>query len=235
MSTRAIASSPAVLVARHADPIAARAGAWTRRQVARALVARALDLAVIGLEHVPTDGPALLVARHHHHLFDATAILATVPREVHVVVALDWLGGGPALGLMRGLAGAARWPGVWRRGPGWRLNRHGYRLALTLLREGRLLLVFPEGYPTVDPAGSRKSGDFLPFDPGFLALAERAGPEVPIVPVGVWYAPRPRGGWTVCLRFGQPLVLGRGPAVDRRAALAAVEAAVRRLSAPPPI
>ena len=59
--------------------------------MARKLVDRALDLHVVGLEHVPSAGPAILVARHYHHLYDAAAILARVPREVHVLVALDWL------------------------------------------------------------------------------------------------------------------------------------------------
>jgi 1-acyl-sn-glycerol-3-phosphate acyltransferase len=66
-------------------------------------------------------------------------------------------------------------------------------LSLDLLRAGQLLLVFPEGYPAIDPLGSPRttSGGFLPFEPGFLALAERAGRAVPVVPVGVWYAPPP--------------------------------------------
>ena len=103
-------------------------------------------------------------------------------------------------------------------GPGWRLNRDGYRLSLRLLREGRLLLVFPEGYPAIDPEGSRKADPegFLPFDAGFLVLAERAGLEVPIVPVGLWYAPRPGGGWTVWLRFGRPMRLQCAPSAGQR-------------------
>ncbi len=216
------------------DPIAARVGAWSRRLAARVLVARALDLHVVGLEHVPAAGPVILVARHYHHLYDAAAILACVPREVHVLIALDWLGGGARLHLMRWLAATARWPGVWRSGPGWRLNRDGYRLSLRLLREGRLLLVFPEGYPAVDPEGSHKTDPegFLPFDAGFLVLAERAGPDVPIVPVGLWYAPRPVGGWTVWLRFGRPIHCSAAEPWPRRVGLAAVEAEVRRLSLP---
>jgi putative membrane protein len=216
------------------DSIDARVGAWSRRCAARWLVARALDLHVVGLEHVPAAGPAILVARHYHHLYDAAAILACVPRQVHVLIALDWLGRGGRLQLMRWLAAVARWPGVWRSGPCWRLNRNGYRQSLKLLREGRLLLVFPEGYPAIDPEGSHKTDPegFLPFDAGFLVLAERAGPDVPIVPVGLWYAPRPVGGWTVWLRFGRPIHCSAAEPWPRRVGLAAVEAEVRRLSLP---
>ena len=216
--------------------IAALSGAYARRLAARALVTRALDLRVDGLEHVPRHGPAILAARHYHHLYDAAAILASLPREVHVLVAVDWLAGGPGLVLLRWLAAAARWPIVWRPGPAWRLNREGYQLGLDLLREGRLLLVFPEGYPTIDSLGSRKDSPehVLPFDPGFLVLAERAGRAVPVVPVGLCYAPRAGGGWIVRLRFGRPEVaIGSGRAA-RRARLRAVEAAMRALSAAPP-
>lgn len=215
-----------------AESVARRIGGWSRRLAARALVNRAIDLHVIGLEHVPAEGPGILVARHYHHLYDAAAIMASVPREVHILVALDWLGAGGRLRILRWLAAAARWPGVWRAG-GPRRNRDGYRLSLDLLRENRILLVFPEGYPTVDPEGTRKIGPaaFLPFDAGFLVLAERAGVDVPIVPVGVWYAPRPGGGWTMWLRFGSPTP---DPwSGGRRARLATIEAEVRRLSAPP--
>jgi len=179
-----------------AESIAARVGAWSRRHAARLLVARALELHVEGLEHIPASGPAILVARHYHHLYDAAAILASVPREVHVLIALDWLGAGARLRVMRRLANAARWPGVWRSGPGWRLNREGYHQSLQVLRQGGLLLVFPEGYPTIDPAGMRqKDADgFGPFDAGFLVLARRTGVQVPIVAVGLWYSPRPGGG-----------------------------------------
>ena len=210
------------------DPIAARVGAWSRRQIARVLVARALDLHVEGLEHVPAHGAAILVARHYHHLYDAAAILASVPREVHVLIALDWLGTGIRLRAMRWLAASARWPGVWRSGPRWRFNRDGYRQSLQVVREGRLLLVFPEGYPTIDPEGAREADldGFRAFDGGFLVLARHAGVPVPVVPVGLWYAPRERGGWTVWLRFGRPI---------DRPQLADVESMVRKLSRAPAV
>jgi 1-acyl-sn-glycerol-3-phosphate acyltransferase len=216
-------------------PFASRIGGWARRLVAQYLVRRGLDLQVSGLEHVPVRGPAILVARHYHHLYDATAILASVPREIHILIALDWLGGETRLGLMRWLAAAARWPGVWRAGRGWRFNRAGYRLSLELLREGGLLLVFPEGYPAIDPQrGSRVEPPdaWLPFDAGFAVLAERAGGQVPIVPVGLAYAPRSAGGWRVELRFGSP-ICATGGSTQRQRLLQLVDAEVRRLSAAP--
>jgi putative membrane protein len=211
--------------------VAGRIGVWSRRQVAHTLVRRAVDLHVSGLNNVPEHGPAILVARHYHHLYDAAAILASVRREVHVLVAVDWLGGAWRLALMRRLAATARWPVVWRHGPAWRINREGYRASLEILNEGRVLLVFPEGYPNVDPLGTpkQKPEEFLPFDPGFLVLAERANGGVSVIPVGLSYARSGRRGWTLRLRFGPPIRHRTGRA-GRRLALQRLEFAVRELS-----
>jgi 1-acyl-sn-glycerol-3-phosphate acyltransferase len=199
------------------------------------LVQHALDLHVTGLEHVPEHGAVILVARHFHHLYDAAAILASVPREVHILIGADWLAGGWQLAMMRRLAGAARWPMVWRRGSGWRFNRDGYRLSLALLGEGRLLLIFPEGYPTIDPRRTTKiaSDAILPFDPGCIVLAERIRGEVPLVPVGLCYTRRTDGRWHVCLRFGAPLTVTRRGRSARQAVLTSLECAVRKLSVAP--
>jgi 1-acyl-sn-glycerol-3-phosphate acyltransferase len=232
-----------VVAARHSacapaagrDPLVRRIGAWSRRETARALVNRNLDLHVSGLEHVPEVGPVILVARHYHHLYDAAAILATVPREVHVLIAVDWLDHSWRMAVMRRLAAAAHWPAVWRRGPAWRLNRRAYCASLDILEQGRVLLVFPEGYPIIDPRPSPRTEThaFLPFDAGFLVLAERARRQVPVVPVGLAYAKRATGGWSVWLRFGAPVRHARLGRAERPVALARLESAVRDLSTSP--
>jgi hypothetical protein len=57
-----------------------------------------------------------------------------------------------------------------------------------------VVVVFPEGYPNVDPAFARKADDdaFLPFERGYeriIALAQReAGVRVAVVPLGFQYA-----------------------------------------------
>jgi putative membrane protein len=125
-----------------------------------------------------------------------------------------------------------------------RYLRRGTRDAAALLRAGRALVVFPEGYPNVDPDVTPKGEDgaFLPFRPGFArlaAIAQRDGrSRVPIVPAGLEYAAaggEPAPGlrtwegthWRVALRFGAPLTLDTAGSAERVAA--AVERRVREL------
>lgn len=107
--------------------------------------------------------------------------------------------------------------------------------ALDVLQRDRVLLIFPEAYPTLDPHGTPKTSDdaFLPFRPGVLhlaALGERImGHRVPIVPVGLEY--RHGARWTLRIRVGQPRWYEQGR--NRATQLRAIEADVRRLSGLP--
>ena len=95
----------------------------------------------------------------------------------------------------------------------------------SMLRTGRVVAVFPEGYPNVDPAFARKPDHdaFLPFERGYeriIALAQRAsGVRVAVVPLGFQYARGKR--WSIVAQFGAALF---------DPANADVEAAVRALS-----
>jgi putative membrane protein len=204
-----------------------------------ALLRRNVDLSVEGLDHLPARGPVIIAARHYHHLYDGAIVIATVPRPVHILVGLDWVRNPAGKALMTGLCRAARWPVVLRRdgsapvdeGQARRELRKAMADAMELLREDRVLLVFPEGYPTIDPGYTPKRGDdvWLPFRPGFARLATLAaarGMCVPIVPAGFRYERGER--WRVTLRLGEPVTVA-----DRRdeaAAAARIEAEVRRLS-----
>jgi 1-acyl-sn-glycerol-3-phosphate acyltransferase len=87
-----------------------------------------------------------------------------------------------------------------------RYQRRAIRQSVELLVEGRVLAVFPEGYPNIDPAYTPKikADEFLPFKPGFAAIAgaaeERLGAAIPIIPVGLHYT---RGKpWIAHINFG---------------------------------
>jgi len=223
------------------------------RLAARREIGRRAILSVEGGEQLPATGPVTIAARHYHHLLDGCAIVGTVARPTHIVVGLDWAEGGIGTA-MGGLCRAARWPVVFRppldgsdappagidETARFRAFRTAMREAATLLQEGRVLVVFPEGYPNVDPHRTPKEGDaFLPFQPGlmrFVRAAENAGAgdgRVPVVPVGFRYeriTPASAKGpeWRIAMRIGAPRFRDAFP--DDAAALAAIETDVHRLS-----
>ena len=216
------------------------------RGMASLVAAQRLDVRVDGLQHVPPSGPALLVCRHYHHLYDGCALLAVIPRPLALVVGLDWVRHAWNRRLMEFACRAAGWPvvlraerlqdgvGAYRPEDARRYLRTALRTADATLAASGALAIFPEGYPTIDPNGSPKADDraILPFRSGFLHMVERAQrvgtTPIPIIPTGLSYTPGSR--WQVVLRFGAPLFHRQRS--QRAVDLAAVEAAVRRLSSP---
>jgi putative membrane protein len=182
-------------------------------------------VAVEGLEHVPPTGPALLIAHHYHHLLDGAVLIRHIPRPVHIVVALDWTANPRQRRWMERACGWAHWPVILRattlddrsayeKSELLRYLRAGLRDAAALLNAGRLVTIFPEGYPVIDPTASprtpqaRDASGFLPFADGFrtiLTLAHRTYPApIPLIPIGFAYA-RKKNRWTITARIGKPL------------------------------
>lgn len=201
-----------------------------------------------GIEHIPRSGPALIVCRHYHHYYDGCVLLATLPRGAHILVALDWVGSPWMRAALEAACGLARWPVVLR---GERLHgtcvgertafragevrpylRRARTLGRDLLREGEVLVMFPEAYPTIDPIFTPRTTDdaYLPFRRGFIRLVELAQRDgrtrVAIVPAGLHYERDQQ--WRVRLRLGPPMYLdGRTDGTTLRTAL---EEQVRMLS-----
>lgn len=212
--------------------------AWRSMQaLGKVGIAKDVDLHVEGFDGIPTSGPVILAARHYHHLYDGCAIFATIPRQMQVLVGLDWIERPIALKGMQAACRLAGWPVVFRnisevdRSVWLSMLRKALIESQKILRKGRVLLVFPEGYPTIDPHGSPKIGEdeFLPFHPGFARIvidAWAVGIAAKIVPVGFHYRQEDR--WQVYLRFGDPI----GPFQNARSAdlTAQVEQCVISLS-----
>ncbi len=228
----------------------------TIRLASRRLMSGKVDLSVTGQANVPDSGPVVLAARHYHHLFDGTSIVTTLSRPLRVMVALDWVNAGPQRRIAESLCSVAGWPVVLRpeaeryrpelaadaartatyqRDTTRYLKRAAVQ-SVEILSRGEALLMFPEGYPNIDPSFTPKSDrndDYLPTLPGAVRiplLAQASGlPLIPIVPVGLHYRRTGDDRWAVQLRFGEPLYVER-----RRAAREAVDrlgAAIRELSA----
>jgi hypothetical protein len=113
---------------------------------ARMLAAARVEMAVTGHEHVPASGPALLVARHYHHLLDGVVLLAALSRPIHILMTLDWVKRSYARRLLGQGTAMDRWP-VVRRGGAPAGERHvtigdqrrGLDESAELLVEGRVL------------------------------------------------------------------------------------------------
>jgi putative membrane protein len=217
--------------------------AWrSLRTVSKAVVSRRLDLRLEGAEFIPSSGPVIIAARHFHHLYDGCVLLSTLPRPLHILVALDWVQRPMGRSIMEHACRAASWPVVYRpdsptpvsRSEAMDVLRTALANSLSILKRGRILLVFPEGYPTIDPGYTPKTSDteFLPFQSGFARLARAAvarGMDVPIVPAGFHYARGPR--WQVALQFGEPV--DPSDVVSQGELVRLIASQVRHLSIPP--
>jgi len=212
------------------------------RAIAEYYAARDLSVRVEGADRLPTHGAAILASRHYHHLYDGAALLVGLPRTLHFFVALDWTSG-PLQRLAMELAcDLAEWPVTLRSenvaGSAAGAQVRGYaRAALTranaLLQRGEVLVVFPEAYPTVDPRGSPKADGtaFLPFRPGFAAIAARAtrgDTRVPVFPVGLAYGEKRAVRQAVTIRIGSPQYAAANRA--RSELVATIEHRVHELS-----
>ncbi|MBE3567536.1 MAG: carotenoid biosynthesis protein [Thermogemmatispora sp.] len=229
------------------------------RSGAHAISHWAVRIRVEGLDQVPRKGPVLIAARHFHYFYDGYALLRAIPRRLHTVVALDWLRSKRLrfaielgcslvdwLVVLRSEQFREQQAGDTSRAYSPREVRRYLRQmatrAVSLLRAGEVLVIFPEAYPNIDPHPSPKADlqQFLPFRPGFVKLvelAERDGrTQVAVVPAGLAYTSEGgrRRRWRVTVRFGPPLYRKDFASAEQMRRV--VEEQVQRLSAasPPP-
>lgn len=201
-------------------------------------VRRNLEMTVEGLDNLPSTGPVLIVARHYHHLHDGAALLALTKRPTRILVGLDWIENPALRWIMERLCAFANWPVVHRRRQDKAIQISNARTLIAalnqseaILRRDEMLIVFPEGFPTIDPVWTPKTTDdeILPFLPGFLKIArraQRAGINLRIVPVGLEYQQGEK--WELKVRFGEPVLLRADDKNDE--ILAMIERKVRFLS-----
>lgn len=215
--------------------------AWNALRIAaRQYLRRSVELRVEGEGNVPRKGPSIIAARHYHHLIDGAAMMATIPHPLHILVGLDWISDHALRVVMHRLCDAAGWPIVYRRAENSPIDdltarralQRAYRESIDILGRGHSLLVFPEGYPNIDPGYTPKTSpdDFLPFHSGFAQIATgatRLGIHAPVIPAGFAYEQGDR--WHVTMRFGPPV---DPSSMTRPELLHRVEQEVRALSAP---
>ena len=133
-----------------------------------ALALNGVTVTLSGAEHLP-DGPVIFMSNHQSN-FDIPALLAKIPRQIHWIAKKE-LFESPVFG-----------PSM-RRGGYIPLDRSDGRKALqsmdeaaTTIRQGKSVVLFPEGTRTQD-------GNLLPFKRGGFILARKAA--VPVIPVTI--------------------------------------------------
>ncbi|MCX2727566.1 carotenoid biosynthesis protein [Thermomicrobium sp. 4228-Ro] len=152
-----------------------------------------------GLDLVPAHGPVVLAPQHIHHLDDGRILLATVPRPLRFLVALDWVPNQRWRWLMEFLCRLAGWPVIVRPSerdrPGIQYGTteaqlllvRGLRDAIHRVSSGQLLVVFPEGYPVIDPHLPGRRAMVGGMKPGAVWIAQQAARRlataVPVIPV----------------------------------------------------
>jgi 1-acyl-sn-glycerol-3-phosphate acyltransferase len=123
---------------------------------------------VQGAENFPADGPVIMIS-NHVSLWDPIVAGCSVPRDVSYM-AKDELFSAPVLGfLVRNLK---TFP--VKRGQG---DMSAIRNSLNVLKEGRVLGMFPEGTRS-------KSGELQKALPGMVLLMEKS--KAPILPVKIY-------------------------------------------------
>lgn len=180
-------------------------------------------------EHVPDEGPALLVCNHVSYM-DALILAGVVPRPVRFV--MYWrIFNVPVMRWIFRTAKAIPIAGA-REDP--ELMQRAFDAVDAALAEGELVGIFPEGRLTSD-------GEIAAFKSGverILARANAAGRPVPVVPMalrGMWASMWSRrdttiGRLRVPRRFRANVEVVAGPPMDGRVATAAaLEEEVRRL------
>ena len=131
---------------------------------------------VTGDEHIPADGPAVLVANHVSFV-DAVLLMAASPRPIrfimdHRIFKVPVLGWIFRLAKCIPIAPQKDDPATYQR---------AFDTAAQVLREGDLLGIFPEG-------GITRDGQLQPFKGGVMKILERAeadGVKVPVVPMAL--------------------------------------------------
>jgi 1-acyl-sn-glycerol-3-phosphate acyltransferase len=125
---------------------------------------------VTGADKIPTDISVIFMSNHQSN-FDILALFQGIPRKFSWL-AKEELFKVPVFGHSMARAGYI----PLDRGASGRRAMKSVERAATLIREGRSVVIFPEGTRTQD-------GDLLPFKQGGFLLAVKAG--VPVVPLTI--------------------------------------------------
>jgi len=163
--------------------------------VVKAILLTTFRFGVVGAEKVPRDG-GLIVAANHISNFDPPILGVAVPRPVWYMAKKELF----AMPIIRWLIPRLNAFPVDRQAGG----TAALRASLRMLKEGRTIVIFPEGGRNVTGTNEEKAGA------AFLAAA--AG--VPVVPAAIGGTRRLRPFRRVTVVFGEPMRVVRNRQSD---------------------
>jgi 1-acyl-sn-glycerol-3-phosphate acyltransferase len=175
------------------------------------------QIEVEGAEHVPAEGPLLIVANHFSSLVDSMALLHASPRPASFLAKAPlWKSG-----LLRPFLNAVGAVPVYRpedvaenEGRGTRANLQTFEACRERLQAGGSIALFPEGVSQPQPR-------LMPVRTGAARIALDVQAPVAILPAGLVYEPAPRDRrGELLVRFGPPFTVnGWDGFPSRRAAI----------------
>ena len=168
------------------------------------------DIAVLGRDRVPHDGPLLILANHPNALIDPLLVGTTVPRRV-LLTAKATLFERPGLASLLQAVGVvplrrAKDEVHDRASHAVRAERNAQAFAqvTSALRERQVVLVFPEGI-------SHDDSTLAPLKSGAARMALQANHEgvagIRLLPIGLVFEAKERPGSRVLVRVGDALDL----------------------------
>jgi glycerol-3-phosphate O-acyltransferase / dihydroxyacetone phosphate acyltransferase len=166
------------------------------------------DLVVQGAERIPASGPVILASNHPNALVDALVLATVMPRRIRLT-AKATLFEHPLLALLLHAVGVVPLRRVQdelsaRRGGAVSADRNAesFRQVTDALRDGGLVLVFPEGISHDAPA-------LAPLKTGAarmaLAAADAGARGVRVLPIGLIFERKEQVRSRVLVRVGEPI------------------------------
>ncbi len=185
----------------HNRRVAYRFLAWFLRVVTRVFFRQ---VEVVGLEHVPTDGPVLFAGNHPNSLIDPILIITTCGRKVHFAAKDTLFKGRLMRAVLRGLGAV---PVARRDDHGGKVdNDAAFTAMFDVLGAGGAIGIFPEGLSHDESQLAR-----LKTGAARLAIggAQRTGKPISIVPCGLTFIHPKRFRSRVLVQYGPAVVVDR--------------------------
>ncbi len=176
---------------------------------------------VVGGEHISSDGPLLVVANHPNALMDSMLVATAMPRRLTFTGKatlfenpfLRWFLSAVGMVPLRRVSDELKQRGQSGRDADPRRNAEAFRAIVGALREGRAVLIFPEGKSHDDPA-------IAPLKTGAARLALQAVGEgvgaLSILPIGLVFEDKAEPRTRVLVEIGSAFAVRDWLDADRR-------------------